>query len=125
VLWRPRQKSTLNRKKEKKAVRTTPENGYESQRRAAALNVLLGQIGLSEGKETEWWNFHAYDELGGRTPTQAWLAGDEKAVEQLVRNWYAETERVLEERRRDQNFMAMLGGKIAALRSKSGLRSAS
>jgi hypothetical protein len=103
----------------------TPDDGYESQRRGAALNVLLNQIGRSEGKETEWWNFQAYDELGGRTPTQAWLAGDEKAVERLVRGWYLETERTLDARRRDPEFMKMIGDKLAALRAKSGQRSAS
>jgi len=103
----------------------TPSPDQESQRRAAALNVLLGQIGLSDGKATEWWNHRAYDELDGRTPTQAWLAGDEEAVERLVRGWYSETERTLEERRRDPEFMDMLRRKLAALRSKSGLRNAS
>jgi hypothetical protein len=103
----------------------TPDNGDESERRAAALNVLLDQIAHSEGKETEWWNFQAYDELGGRTLTQAWLAGEEKAVEQLVRGWYLETKRNLDARRRDPEFMKMLRDKLAALRAKSGLPSAS
>jgi hypothetical protein len=103
----------------------TASSGNESQHRAAALNVLLGQIGLSEGKETEWWNFRVYDELGGRTPTQAWLGGDKKAVERLVRGWHSETQRGLEERRHDPEFMRMLRDKLLALRSKSGLRSAS
>ena len=102
-----------------------PDPGYESQRRAAAVNVLLGQIGLSDGTETEWWNFRSYEELGGRTPTQAWLAGDESEVEQLVRRWYLETERTLEERRSDPGYMNMLRDKLATLKAKSGLRSAS
>jgi hypothetical protein len=103
----------------------TPDPGYESQRRAAAINVLLGQIGLSDGKETEWWNFRSYEELGGRTPTQAWLAGDENDVEQLVRQWYLETERTLEERRGDPRYMSMLRDKLVTLKAKSGIRSAS
>jgi hypothetical protein len=104
---------------------TTPENGYESQRRAAAVNALLGQIGLSDGKETEWWNFHTYKELGDRTPTQAWLAGDEKDVEQLVRRWYLESERTLEKHRGDPAFMNMLRDKLAGFKAGSGLCSAS
>jgi hypothetical protein len=94
----------------------TPDNGDESEHRA--LNVLLDQIAHSEGKET-------FDELGGRTPTQAWLAGDEKAVEQLVRGWYLETKRNLDAMRRDPRVMQMIRDKIAALDAKSGLPSAS
>lgn len=69
----------------------------EANRRAAAVNELLGRIGLSTGNATEWWNFTAYPELGGRTPTQAWLAGDHDAVEKLVWNWF-EHSRVAAER---------------------------
>jgi hypothetical protein len=94
----------------------TPDSGHEAQRRAAAINYLLGLIGLSDGRETVWWNHRIYDELGGHTPTQAWLAGDVQAVEQLVRGWY--TERALEERRRDPAFMAMIQHKIDALKAK-------
>jgi hypothetical protein len=101
----------------------TPDNGDESEHRA--LNVLLDQIAHSEGKETEWWNFQTFDELGRRTPTQAWLAGDEKAVEQLVRGWYLETKRNLDAMRRDPRVMQMIRDKIAALDAKSGLPSAS
>ncbi len=101
------------------------ESGDESQGRAAALSVLLDQIGLSEGRESEWWNFRTYDELGGRTPTQAWSAGDKEQVEQLVQRWFAETDGALAARRANPEFMDMLRGKLAALRAKSGLRSAS
>lgn len=60
----------------------------EPQGRAAAINLLLGEIGLSTGSQTRWWNLVGYEELGGRTPTQAWLAGDEEAVRALVQRWY-------------------------------------
>jgi len=97
---------------------TTPENGYESQRRAAAINYLLGQIGLSNGKETEWWNYQSYGELGGRTPTQAWLAGDEDDVRKLVDKWYADTQSAIDEHRSDPEFMAVLRRKVETLRAR-------
>lgn len=97
---------------------TTPENGYESQRKAAAINYLLGQIGLSNGRGTEWWNHQTYPELDGRTPTEAWLAGDEEAVRDLVNKWYADTQSSIERQRKDPEFMAMLRRKVETLRSK-------
>jgi len=96
----------------------TTENGYESQRKAAAINYLLGQIGLSNGRETEWWNFQAYPELDGRTPTQAWLDGDEEAVRKLVDKCYADTQSAIDQHRSDPEFMAMLRRKAEALRTK-------
>ena len=60
----------------------------ESQRKAAAIDQLLGEIGLAADDRTHWWNLVAYRELGDRTPTQAWLAGDEGAVRELVERWY-------------------------------------
>jgi hypothetical protein len=97
---------------------TASENGYESQRKAAAINYLLGQIGLSKGRETEWWNHRSYPELGNRTPTQAWLAGDEDGVRKLVDTWYGETQSSIDQHRSDPEFMAMLRRKAKALRGK-------
>ena len=97
---------------------TVPENGYESQRKAAAVNYLLGQIGLSNGRETEWWNHHRYAELGDRTPTQTWLAGDEDAVRALVDKWYAETQAAIDEHSRDPHFLSMIRQKADALKSR-------
>ena len=96
----------------------TPENGYESQRKAAAVNYLLDQIGLSEGRGTEWWNHQTYSELGDRTPTQAWLAGDEEGVRRLVGDWYRATQSALDDHRRDPIFMAMLRDRIDAQRTR-------
>jgi hypothetical protein len=99
--------------------RMPTDSGDEIQRKAAAVTYLLGQIGLSDGRETEWWNYRSYDELRGRTPTQAWLGGDVEAVEQLVRRWYLDTERALETRRKDPAFMAMIQRKSDALKAKT------
>ena len=99
---------------------TTPEDGHESQRRGAAINYLLGQIGLSNGRTTEWWNHQSYPELGGRTPTQAWLAGDEEGVRGLVDKWYADSQSAIDQHRRDPEFMAMLRSKAETLRNPGG-----
>ncbi len=87
----------------------------ESQRQAAALNHLLGQIGLVRDEQAAWWNFTTYGDLGGRTPTQAWLAGDTDAVRALVEKWYAST---IDGQRRaaaDPEMMAMLRRRLAEL----------
>jgi hypothetical protein len=95
-----------------------PENGYESQRKAAAINYLLGQIGLSNGRTTEWWNHRSYPELSGRTPTQAWLDGDEEGVRKLVDKWYADSQSAIDQHRKDPEFMAMLRRKTETLRAR-------
>jgi hypothetical protein len=94
------------------------DQGNEVQRKSAAINHLLGRIGLSEGKATEWWNHQSYPELGDRTPTEAWLAGDEIGVRKLVDRWYDDTQSAIDEHRRDPEFMAMLRRKAEALRTK-------
>jgi hypothetical protein len=97
---------------------TTPENRYESQRKAAAVNYLLGQIGLSDGKTTEWWNHQSYPELGDRTPTQAWLNGDEEGVRRLVDKWYADSRSAIDQHRKDPEFMNALRRKAETMRAK-------
>ena len=81
---------------------------YELNRRAAAINDLLRSIGDSDGSETEWWYHRTYEELGGLTPTQAWLRGDHEAVEPLVASWYAAAERAVGQYGNDPAFMEML-----------------
>jgi len=103
-------------------VPPTPENGYESGRKAAATNHLLGQIGLSHGKESEWWNHRTYPELGDRTPTQAWLVGDQEAVRQLVDSWYQATRAAIDSHRRDPEFLERTRRKIAALKDRAARR---
>lgn len=94
-----------------------PLTSLEANRRAAAVNELLRQIAGSTGAITEWWNHVRYEQLGDRTPTQAWLAGDHTAVESLVAEWYTASEEAAERRRRDPAFMAMLRDRSAALRT--------
>src|ERR1035441_8728517 len=89
----------------------------EGNRRAAALNELLRHVGLADGAETRWWNLTRYAELGDRTPTQAWLAGDHLGVEKLVAQWYADSEPLPRRSRHAPDLMASLRERSAALHS--------
>ena len=91
------------------------DDALELQRRARAINVLLEQIGVSKGLQNEWWNLTAWPELGDRTPTQAWLAGDHEAVRELVEKWYADSEAVGERLRSDPHFMDLLRSRLEKL----------
>lgn len=90
------------------------ENGFDpgGRRQAAAFNHLLGEIGLSNNERTQWWNFVAHDELGGRTATQAWLAGDTDAVIALVERWYRASTDAADRAAHDPNFLALLQRKL-------------
>ena len=63
-----------------------------------------------------------YDELAGRTPTEAWLAGDHEAVEQLVQIWYERSEQAAERARNDPDFMEMLEERRRAIAARAGQR---
>jgi hypothetical protein len=89
----------------------------EANRRTAAFNELVHAIAHSTGEPTEWWNYSRYEQLGDRTPTEAWLAGDHEAVEQLLMDWYAASEAAVERHRNDPEFMAMIREKSTALRT--------
>jgi len=90
----------------------SPEDGH---RKTAALNHLLGQIGLSNGDLTQWWNLVGDDLLEGRTPTQAWLAGDTEAVTTLVKRWYEASTGAAGRASGDPEFLALLRAKLATL----------
>jgi hypothetical protein len=87
----------------------------ERQRQAAALNDLLDAFGLTTSEQTGWWNLTAFAELGGRTPTQAWLAGDTELVKSLVEGWYAASAKAAERAAGDPEFLTMLRRKLAEL----------
>lgn len=54
------------------------------QRQAMSLNDRLLQRGKSREGVNVWWNLTVQPALGGRTPLQAWIAGDREAVLDLV-----------------------------------------
>src|SRR5438045_3588375 len=94
----------------------------ESGRRAAALNHLLGQIGLTAPEQTRWWNHVSHEELGGRTATQAWLAGDIDAVTALVEEWYAASDRAAREAGSNSDRLDHLRGQLSRLDERTAHR---
>ncbi|TMM19144.1 MAG: hypothetical protein E6G01_02520 [Actinobacteria bacterium] len=87
----------------------------ELHRQAAALNHLLGEIGLSTSEQTTWWNLLAQPELRDRTPTQAWLAGDTAAVKALVERWYEASKLAADRASGIPELLVTLRQKIAEL----------
>lgn len=87
----------------------------EAQRRAAAVNELLRKSGSGSSHETTGWNQRAYDDLGGRTPTRAWLDGDTEMVTALVDRWYVASEAAAECAADDSAFLDHLRHEIARL----------
>ena len=90
----------------------------ERHRQAAALNHLLGEIGLATNERTRWWNLVSYEELGGRTPTQAWLAGDEDSVRALVEGWYKASSAAAARLMEDDDYLLRLRRKLKELDEK-------
>ena len=93
----------------------TETSDTEQHRQAAALNHLLGEIGLDSGEQTQWWNLVGHEELGGRTATQAWLAGDAEAVRLLVESWYESTRAAGRRALGNDGLLAELRQKLARL----------
>jgi hypothetical protein len=94
----------------------------EPDRRAAAVNDLLRQIGLTPPGQTRWWNRVAHDELGGRTATQAWLAGDIDDVKTLIEEWYAASERGAHAACSDPPRVDHIRGQLARLEKRTANR---
>ena len=96
----------------------------ELHRRAAAVNEIIGRIGLSGTGVgmSEWWNLASYEELGGRTPTQAWLAGYHEDVERLVLSWFDRSEQAARRVQQDQAFLRMIEERRRALANDSAAR---
>jgi hypothetical protein len=92
----------------------SPED-EDRHREAAALNHLLGEIGLSPTEQTQWWNHVAHDELDGRTPTAAWLAGDVDAVRALVERWFDASKVAAGRARGNDELLALLRERLSRL----------
>jgi hypothetical protein len=81
--------------------------------RELARAQLIEQI--ENGNALDWFNMSTYPELGNRTATEAWRAGDHEAVERLIDRLYADAESRVERRRADPKFMEMLNSRRQAL----------
>jgi hypothetical protein len=53
-------------------------------REATKIGLALGKVGYTQADITRWWNHSAYEELGGRTPLQAWNLEEYDRVKRLV-----------------------------------------
>jgi hypothetical protein len=84
-------------------------------REAAALNHILGEIGLTSDEQVTWWNVVAQADLGNRTATQAWLAGDVEGVTALVKGWYAKSRSAADQASHSPEFLGTLRAKLADL----------
>ena len=92
----------------------------ESGRIAAAINDLLIRYGYPAERVDTWWNDSAYEALGGRTPTRAWLSGDYRLVWNLLRSAYAASEDAAKRRATDASHAAMIERRIAELEHRYG-----
>lgn len=93
-----------------------PEPG----RIAAAINDLLVRYGYPAERVDSWWNDSAYEALGGRTPTAAWLSGDYRSVWNLLRAAYAASEDAAKRLATDSSHAAMIERRIAELEQRYG-----
>jgi hypothetical protein len=86
----------------------------EAERRAEATESLIAE--MRAGTQTHaWWN-RSFEELDGRTPTEALADGDETPVLDLIAYWYRRSEEAAERARSDPALMEMLREKSASLR---------
>ena len=86
----------------------------EAQHRIDATERLVGEM-RAGGRRYDWWN-RPWDELAGRTPTEALADGDQAAVRELIAEWYRASEEAAERHRQDPEFLKMIGERSAALR---------
>lgn len=100
-------------------VAVTPGNlafsDPEPGRVAAAINDLLIRYGYPPDRVNSWWNDWAYDALGGRTPTAAWLRGEYRQVWNMLRAAYAASEDAVKRLANDSTHAAIIEQRIAEL----------
>ena len=85
-----------------------PLSQIEQARRQAATDELVNRIASSSGDSDDWWNARTHEELRGRTPTDAWLAGDHDGVMRVIAGWYQQTDERAEQIRNDAAMLEMI-----------------
>ena len=90
-------------------------SSLEDNRQAAAINHLLGEIGLTTTDQTTWWNLVAQPDLGDRTATQAVLDGDVDKVRALIERWYERSKVAADHVSSSPEFLELLRKKLAEL----------
>lgn len=90
-----------------------PIDPIEAQRRAEATEQALDEMRAGD-RRYAWWN-HPWDELGGRTPTQALRDGDELAVRGIIDLAYQRSEEAAERLGQDPELVERIERKAAEL----------
>jgi hypothetical protein len=79
------------------------------------LNAVTKGIGRQPEDVSGWWNTTPFPELGGETPTQAWLSGDHDGVRRLVEQLNARSVERTRQIEQDPTMMAFLREQLAKL----------
>jgi hypothetical protein len=103
-------------------VASWPLDQIEQTRRQAAIDELVNRIATSSGESDEWWNSRTYEVLGGRRPTEAWLAGDHDGVMRLIAGWYQQSEERAEQIRNDPAILEMIEYRRRSIAEKADHR---
>lgn len=101
---------------------SSPLNQIEQARRQAAISELVDRIATSSGDSDEWWNASTHEELGGRTPTEAWLAGDHDGVMRVIARWYQQSDERAEQIRNDPAMLEMIEDRRRSVAEKADHR---
>lgn len=94
----------------------------EQARRQAAIDELVNRIATSSGDSDEWWNASTHEELGGRTPTEAWLAGDHDGVMRMIAGWYQKSDERAEQILNDPAMLKMIEARRRSIAEKADHR---
>ena len=82
---------------------------------AAGINEILKELGHPPEAINGWWNLTTFSELGGMTPTQAWLSGRKEEVRHLVIYMHERSLAASERARQDPDTVRMIQQELAAL----------
>jgi hypothetical protein len=92
--------------------------GMEAGRREIATATLIREI--AEGSPGKWYSSMRFAELGDRTPTETWRAGDHRAVRDLIDKQYADSEATGRRMRSNPAIAELIEKRIAELQGASG-----
>ena len=101
---------------------SSPPNQIEQARRQAAIDELVDRIATSSGDSDQWWNASTREDLGGRTLTEAWLAGDHGGVMRVIAGWYQQTDERAEQIRNDPAMLEMIEDRRRSVAEKADRR---
>lgn len=101
---------------------SSPLDQIEQTRRQAAIDDLVNRIATSSGESDEWWNARTQEDLGGRTPTEAWLVGDHDGVMRLIAGWYRQSDERAEQIRNDPAILEMIEYRRRSIAEKADHR---